>query len=292
MDLDLIASGKVREVYAIRDDPTKLLMVATDRISAYDRVFAEPVLDKGRLLSAISATAFGAIGDRFATHFVSVPTEVPTEFLGRATLVRRAEMLPVECVARGYLVGSAWEAYRSTGAVQGVALPTGLSFGDPLPQPIFTPTTKEETGHDRPLTPEELRNLHGAALAIELEELTTSVYSTLASWFGEHGLTLIDSKFEFGYIDGELILADEIATPDSSRIVRGEPGVSPEWLDKQLLRDWLTKQGFRGDGVAPKLDEELIGRVRGAYREVFETLAGSPFDAWPGQSRAYRGVER
>ncbi|MGC9156543.1 MAG: phosphoribosylaminoimidazolesuccinocarboxamide synthase, partial [Ferrimicrobium sp.] len=139
MDLDLIASGKVREVYAIRDDPTKLLMVATDRISAYDRVFAEPVLDKGRLLSAISASAFGALGHRFATHFVSVPTDVPAEFLGRATLVRRAEMLPVECVARGYLVGSAWEAYRSTGAVQGVSLPTGLSFGDLLSQPIFTP---------------------------------------------------------------------------------------------------------------------------------------------------------
>ncbi|MGC9156494.1 MAG: phosphoribosylaminoimidazolesuccinocarboxamide synthase, partial [Ferrimicrobium sp.] len=128
--------------------------------------------------------------------------------------------------------------------------------------------------------------------AKQLEELTTSVYSVLAAWFREHGLTLIDSKFEFGRIDGELVLADEIATPDSSRIVRGEPGTNPEWLDKQLLRDWLGKQGFRGNGPSPKLDVELIEQVRGAYREVYEALSGDSFDAWPGHSVTYGGVGR
>jgi len=289
MDLDLIASGKVREVYAIRDDPSRLLMVATDRISAYDRVFDEPVIDKGRLLSAISATAFEAIKSRFRTHFVTVATDVDEEYLGRATLVERARMLPVECVARGYLVGSAYELYQKTGEVQGVRLPPGLSFGDRLKEPIFTPTTKESTGHDRPLTPAELQDLHGSELARRLEELTKGIYLALADWFRGHGLTLVDSKFEFGWIGDELALADEIATPDSSRIVRGEPGANPVWLDKQLLRDWLSKQGFRGDGAAPALNDEVIGRVRSAYVEVYESLSGRSFSDWPGASRGYRG---
>ncbi|MCI2975930.1 MAG: phosphoribosylaminoimidazolesuccinocarboxamide synthase [Ferrimicrobium sp.] len=291
MDLDLIASGKVREVYAIRDDPTQLLMVATDRISAYDRVFDEPVIDKGRLLSAISATAFAAIRSRFRTHFVGVVTDVSEEFLGRATLVERANMVPVECVARGYLVGSAYEMYRRTGEVQGVRLPAGLSFGDELTEPIFTPTTKESTGHDRPLTGAELRNLHGSELASQLEERTKEIYLTLAAWFRDHHLTLVDSKFEFGFIGDELALADEIATPDSSRIVRGQPGVDPMWLDKQLLRDWLSKQGFRGDGAAPTLDDAIVERVRSAYVEVYESLSGQLFTAWPGVSRGYRGSD-
>ena len=292
MELELIASGKVREVYAVNDDPTKLLMVATDRISAYDRVFAEPVIDKGRLLSAISATAFTALRDRFQTHFVDVPIDVPAQFLGRATLVKRAAMIPVECVARGYLVGSAWDAYRTDGTVQGVGLPAGLGFGDRLHEPIFTPTTKEETGHDRPLTPLELRDLHGIELAQRLKESTKAIYVALATWFSEHGLTLVDSKFEFGWVDGDLVLADEIATPDSSRIVRGEPGASPEWLDKQLLRDWLAQHGFRGDGQAPVLNSEMIESVKGAYRQVYETLSDRSFDDWPGGHGAYRGVDR
>ncbi len=290
MDLDLLASGKVREVYAVRDHPSQLLMVATDRISAYDRVFDEPVIDKGRLLSAISATAFMSISDRFRTHFISIAEDVAPHFLGRATLVERATMVPVECVARGYLVGSAYELYRRTGEVQGVKLPPGLSFGDRLAEPIFTPTTKESEGHDQALTSAQLRHRHGTEVAQALEELTTEIYQALAAWFCERGLTLVDSKFEFGWIGDQLALADEIATPDSSRIVRGEPGANPVWLDKQLLRDWLSQQGFRGDGPAPSLDHEVITRVRSAYIEVYESLSGRSFADWPGESRAYRGV--
>lgn len=290
MELELIASGKVREVYALRDDPTSLLMVATDRISAFDCVMDRLVRDKGRLLSAISATAFRYVGKSYGTHFLDTPTDIPPHFVGRSTLVRRAEMVPVECVARGYLVGSAWEAYRSTGTVQGVVLPTGLSFGDRLPNPIFTPTTKESIGHDRPLTIRELRDIHGAEVAGHLQDLTKGIYAELSDWFQGHGLTLVDTKFEFGWVDNELLLADEIATPDSSRIVRGEPGGDPEWLDKQLLRDWLIAQGFSGAGDPPGLDDELISSIQGVYREVYETLSGSLFSQWPGESVEYGGV--
>ena len=290
MELELIASGKVREVYAVREDPTKLLMVATDRISAFDCIMDRLVRDKGRLLSAISATAFRAVGDRYRTHFLDIPTTIPGEFVGRATLVRRAEMVPVECVARGYLVGSAWEAYHNTGAVQGVVLPTGLSFGDRLPEPIFTPTTKETTGHDRPLTSQELRDTHGVELAQHLEALTKGIYVTLSDWFLANGLTLVDTKFEFGWVDSELVLADEIATPDSSRIVRGEPGADPEWLDKQLLRDWLIGKGFRGSGEVPSLGDDLISSIQDAYREVYESLSGALFSQWPGESAEYGEV--
>jgi phosphoribosylaminoimidazole-succinocarboxamide synthase len=290
VELELIASGKVREVYALREDPTKLLMVATDRISAFDCIMDRLVRDKGRLLSAISATAFRSIDDSYRTHFLDIPIDIPAAFVGRATLVRRAEMVPVECVARGYLVGSAWDAYRNTGAVQGVMLPAGLSFGDRLPVPIFTPTTKEATGHDRPLTIQELRDLHGVEIARRLEESTTGIYVTLSDWFQAHGLTLVDTKFEFGWVDSELVLADEIATPDSSRIVRGEPGADPEWLDKQLLRDWLIEKGFRGAGEVPSIGDDLISTIQNAYREVYESLSGVLFSQWPGESCEYGEV--
>jgi phosphoribosylaminoimidazole-succinocarboxamide synthase len=283
----LLRSGKVREVY--EEQSGTLLMVATDRVSAYDHVFPELVPDKGRLLTAISATAFGMLTDLVPTHFVEVPIDLPPNLVGRTTRVRRLQMLPIECVVRGYLVGSAYEAYQASGEVQGLALPEGLGFGDRLPEPIFTPTTKEETGHDQPLTPQELADRLGGELAERLARRSLSIYARLADWFNGHGLVLLDTKFEFGLDDGDVVLADEVATPDSSRIVRAPVTREPEWLDKQILRDWLRACGFRGDGPPPALDGTVLAALRGAYVTVYETLSGRSFADWPGLAATYGG---
>jgi len=283
----LVRSGKVREVY--EDDSGSLLLVATDRVSAYDHVFPELVPDKGRLLTAISATAFEMLAELVPTHFLDLPTDLPPRLVGRTTRVRRLQMLPIECVVRGYLVGSAYEAYQASGQVQGVRLPEGLGFGDRLAEPIFTPTTKEEAGHDQPLTPQELADRLGGELAERLARRSLSIYARLADWFNGHGLVLLDTKFEFGLDDGDVVLADEVATPDSSRIVRAPVTREPEWLDKQILRDWLRARGFRGDGPPPALDGAVLAALRGAYVTVYETLSGRSFADWPGLAATYGG---
>lgn len=290
MSARLLRSGKVREVY--EEQSGTLLMVATDRVSAYDHVFPELVPDKGRLLTAIGATAFGMLTDLVPTHFVEVPIDLPPHLVGRTTRVRRLQMLPIECVVRGYLVGSAYEAYQASGEVQGLALPEGLGFGDRLPEPIFTPTTKEETGHDQPLTPQELADRLGGELAERLARRSLSIYARLADWFNGHGLVLLDTKLEFGLEEGELVLADEVATPDSSRVVRAPVGREPAWLDKQILRDWLRGQGYRGDGVPPTLDGTVLEALRSAYVTVYETLAEASFASWPGVYGAIYGGSR
>ncbi|MHB8190381.1 MAG: phosphoribosylaminoimidazolesuccinocarboxamide synthase [Ferrimicrobium sp.] len=284
MKLEYLGRGKVREQYQIVGDDHDLVLVATDRISAFDVVFAEPVPDKGRLLTAISSTFFEQIGLIIPTHYRgSILSEDPL-LGGRSVRVARAQMLPVECVVRGYLVGSAWREYEVNGTINGSRVESGLHFGERLATPLFTPTTKAISGHDQPLTRQGLQELVGAARAVELYEAAQAVYEAGAAIMRSVGLTLIDSKFEFGIIGGELTLCDEIFTPDSSRIVLGDPdeGERLQWLDKQILRDWLQEQGFRGEGAVPILPVPLLADIRSSYQRVFELISGTSFSKWPG----------
>jgi phosphoribosylaminoimidazole-succinocarboxamide synthase len=285
--------GKVRETYYRPDDDSRLLVVATDRVSAFDHVFGNGVIDKGRLLTAITALAFEELSKRFETHYLGVPRDLEVPFLGRTLEVRKLRMVPVECVVRGYLVGSAWEAYRNSGSVNGVPLAPGLDFGQRLPEPMFTPTTKAATGHDIALSDEELTAEVGDQLAQKLRDTSIEIYAELASWFESRGLTLVDTKFEFGLSGENLVLADEVATPDSSRIVIGAlipGGDNPgSWLDKQVLRDWLLAKGYRGDGDPPELEQSVLDELTKRYRTVYEMLSGDNFAAWPGSSEIYMG---
>ncbi len=293
MTLERIAVGKVRETWVDPRRPDELLLVATDRVSAFDVVFRELVPDKGRILTAVSASSFSLLAAHLPTHLLRVATDVPPAWEGRTLLVRRLRMLPVECVVRGCVVGSAWESYRRDGTAFGRRLPAGLSFGAQLAEPIFTPTTKATTGHDTPLSDRELGELVGRARADELEAASRAVFAQLRSWFASHGLTLVDAKFEFGLDAGALVLADEVATPDAARIVVGDLGTHPRWLDKQVLRDWLVERGFRGVGEPPALTAAIVAELRSRYVEVYERLSGQAFSRWPGVgSTPYGGEER
>ncbi len=275
-----IYSGKVREIYRLDDN--RLMMVATDRISAYDRIFAEPVFGKGRLLTALSAEMFPRLEAVMPTHFIGVVND-SSEFRGRALIVEAAEMIPVECIVRNYLVGSAWREYHDTGTVNGVPMAAGLRFQDRLDVPLFTPSTKAAMGHDLPLSPGELVELVGAPTAQELEQAALAVFHSGEAIFAEAGLTLVDSKFEFGRVQGILTLCDEVFTPDSSRITRGElnPEMPPRWIDKQILRDWLAQRGFTGEGPLPSLGPEILASLSEAYRYIYESVSKKSFDAWP-----------
>jgi len=276
-----IYSGKVREIYP-RDDGT-LIMVATDRISAYDRIFDEPVPGKGRLLTALSAELFPKLESVIPTHFRDVLTD-GSEFAGRALVVDAAEMIPVECIVRQYLVGSAWREYCQTRTVNGQRMADGLRFQERLERPLFTPSTKASVGHDEPLSPSELVNLVGRRTAQELEQAALAVFTQGAAVLSQAGLTLVDSKFEFGRVRGTLTLCDEVLTPDSSRLTRGglDPASPPRWIDKQILRDWLAEKGFLGDGALPRLTPEIVASLLEAYRYIYESVAGKSFDEWPG----------
>lgn len=289
MSLARLGIGKVRETWVAPSDETELLVVATDRVSAFDVVLPQLIPDKGRLLTAIAAAAFERVGSDVTTHLLEVATDVPEAWLGRTLRVRRLEMLPVECVVRGRLVGSAWESYQRDGTAFGRALPRDLTFGAAFPEPLFTPTTKAHVGHDLPLGAHELAELVGDQRARRLGDQSLLVFSLLATWFAEKGLTLVDAKFEFGLDGRALVLADEIATPDAARIVAGDLGAAPQWLDKQLLRDWLVAEGFRGEGPPPPLPSELVAELRGRYVAVYETLTGRSFAEWPGSDDPYGG---
>jgi len=283
--LEHLAAGKVRDMYGAAGG--LLLAVASDRISAYDHVLPTPIPDKGRVLTALSAWWFERLSDLVPHHLVSVDDPaIPAEWRGRAMLVRRLEMLPVECVARGYLTGSGLASYRQSGVVSGVPLPRGLADGSRLPEPVFTPTTKAPVGaHDEAMTFGEVEAAVGAQRAAQLRELTLSVYRRAAGIAARRGILLADTKLEFGLDrDGVLTLGDEVLTPDSSRwwpVDRWQPGRPQPSYDKQFVRDWLSAHWDR-HGEPPPLPDEIVEQTRARYVEAYERITGSSLADWPG----------
>ena len=290
LDLPLVHAGKVRRLYALPDadasdgrSPGRLLMVATDAISAFDHVLATPIPDKGAILTRLSLWWFDQLADVVPHHVVS--TDVPDAVAGRAIVTERLEMLPVECVARGYLTGSGWAEYRRSGTVCGIALPEGLRDGDRLPEPIFTPAIKAPLGaHDENVSFERVAELHGAATAAELRDRTLALYRRAEVIARERGILLADTKFEFGRRpDGTLVLADEVLTPDSSRFWDASlwrPGESLPSFDKQFVRDWLANSSGRDrsrDAPPPPLPADVVAATRARYVEAFQRLTGHPF---------------
>jgi phosphoribosylaminoimidazole-succinocarboxamide synthase len=283
----LYARGKVRDVYEAGDD---LLLVATDRISAFDVVLPTPIPGKGRVLTGLSLFWFAQTADLVPNHVIAaerdrfpVPFSDDPSLAGRATLVRRADVIPVECVARGYLSGSGWKQYQAERAICGVSLPAGLVESDRLPQPIFTPTTKAVAGHDLPLRPDEMRDRIGMGLAERLKELTLTIYERVAALALGRGIILADTKFEFGFANGELLLIDEMCTPDSSRFWpadRYEPGGPQPSFDKQFVRDWLDTSGWDHERPAPELPADVVAQTATRYRDAYERLTADPFDAY------------
>ena len=278
----LLAAGKVREMYELGD---RLLMVASDRISAYDVVLPTPIPDKGAVLTALSAWWFGTLEAASPHHFESVDEGVPEELRGQAMVVRGLSMLPVECVARGYLAGSAVREYAETGRVCGVPLPPGLREGDQLPEPIFTPATKAEAGaHDENIAFDAVVLDIGGPLAEHVRERTLSIYREGAAIAERAGILLADTKFEFGLDEaGALTLADEVLTPDSSRFWPAgswRPGGPQPSYDKQFVRDWLTASGWDRMPPAPELPADVVGATRERYVTAYERLTGLSFAAW------------
>jgi phosphoribosylaminoimidazole-succinocarboxamide synthase len=288
-DLPLIASGKVREMYDLANldvaESPPLLMVASDRISTYDAVHPTPIPDKGKVLTGLSVFWFAKTAQIVANHMISATDGVPEEALGRALVVRRLLMLPVECVVRGYITGSGWKDYQASGSVSGIPLPVGLRESEQLPEPIFTPSTKAEHGHDEAIDFEQAAELvEDRALMERVRDVSLALYSFAAEHARSHGVILADTKFEFGLDDhGELVLGDEVLTPDSSRywpadgfeVGRGQPS-----FDKQFVRDWAASSGWDKKPPAPAIPEDVVAGTRARYVEAYELIAGEPFDAW------------
>ncbi|MCK8676450.1 MULTISPECIES: phosphoribosylaminoimidazolesuccinocarboxamide synthase [Streptomyces] len=278
-------TGKVRDLY--RDEDGGLVMVASDRISAYDWVLPSEIPDKGRVLTQLSLWWFEQLADLAPNHVVSteLPDGAPAEWAGRTLVCRSLDMVPVECVARGYLTGSGLAEYQETQTVCGLALPEGLSDGSELPAPIFTPATKAAVGeHDENVSYEEVARQVGAETAAELRQLTLAVYSRARDIARERGIILADTKFEFGYDGERLLIADEVLTPDSSRFwpaASWEPGRPQPSYDKQYVRDWLTSPASgwdrRGEQPPPALPAEVVERTRAKYVEAYELLTGTPW---------------
>ncbi len=281
-DLQLLASGKVREIYDLDDE---LLIVASDRVSTYDVVHPTPVPDKGKVLTGVSAFWFERTAEIVPNHVISLTDGVPAEARGRAMVVRKLEMLPVEAVVRGYLSGSGWKDYQQTGTVCGVGLPSGLRESDRLPEPIFTPATKAQEGHDENIDFDGAADLIGdRALAERVRVVSLAVYEAAAEHARERGIILADTKFEFGLDgDGTLTLADEVCTPDSSRFWPAdeyEPGRSQPSFDKQFVRDWASSTGWDRTPPAPAIPAEIVTRTREKYLEAYERITGEPLEAW------------
>jgi phosphoribosylaminoimidazole-succinocarboxamide synthase len=266
------------------------MMVATDRISAFDVVLPTAIPGKGQVLTGLSLHWFELTKHLVANHLLTADIAAfPPPFTddlglaGRAMLVRRAKVVPIECVARGYLSGSGWKEYRENGSVCGIALPAGLAESDRLPEPIFTPSTKEATGHDQNISFDETAERIGRGLAERLKELTLGVYEFAAAHALERGIILADTKFEFGFADDELILIDEVLTPDSSRFWpagRYEPGHGQPSFDKQFVRDWLDASGWDHEPPPPALPADVVDQTAARYREAYEWITGEPFAAY------------
>jgi phosphoribosylaminoimidazole-succinocarboxamide synthase len=284
IDLPLVARGKVREIYDA--GPGQLLLVASDRISAYDVVLPTPIPDKGRVLTQLSVWWFEqltpVLSSFGASHHLISASDVPASVAGRAMLVRRLEMLPVECVARGYLSGSGTVEYSKTGSIRDVALPAGLVEGSKLPAPVFTPSTKAELGeHDEAIDFASVVSAVGSARASELRDLTLALYSRAAEIASEAGIVLADTKFEFGVdASGGLVLGDEVLTPDSSRFWPAStwsPGSAQPSYDKQFVRDWLTSSGWDRVSPPPEIPSDVVAATRERYVTAYEQLTGAKF---------------
>jgi phosphoribosylaminoimidazole-succinocarboxamide synthase len=273
-----VGSGKVRELYALDDD--RLLLVASDRISTFDVVLPTEIPDKGRVLTGLSAFWFARTTHICANHLLAVRPD------GRSLECRRLEMLPIECVVRGYLAGSGWKDYQATGSVCGHVLPGGLRDSDRLPEPIFTPATKAHEGHDENITREEAADLVGAETFAEVERVCLAIYRFAADHAAERGILVADTKFEVGHADdGRLVLGDEVVTPDSSRFWPADdyvPGRAQPSFDKQYARDWCESVEWDKAPPGPELPEEVVDGTRARYVEAFERLTGIPFDRYVG----------
>jgi phosphoribosylaminoimidazole-succinocarboxamide synthase len=288
MTLVHVYSGKVRDVYDAGDG--RLLFVASDRISAFDVVMEEAIPDKGRVLTAITDFWLELVADLVPSHLVSVdPTDFAASGLddvaGRAMLVRQAEMLPIECIVRGYLSGSAWKEYQATQTMHGTPLPAGLREAEQLPEPVFTPSTKATTGHDENISLDEAAEVVGADVVKQAQEVSLSVYRRGAELAAGRGIIIADTKFELGWIDGELALCDEVLTPDSSRFwdaTSWQPGATPPSFDKQPVRDWLEATGWDKRPPPPHLPGDVVEATRARYVEAYERITGRLFADWPG----------
>src|SRR3954454_9635462 len=290
IDLPHRYSGKVRDMYDAGDG--RLLLVTSDRISAFDVVMAEPITHKGRVLTAMSAFWFEHFADIVGSHLISTDlADLPTEaqdpsIAGRFMLCNRAEMLPIECIVRGYLSGSAWKEYSMHGTMHGTALPAGLQESDRLPEPVFTPSTKAEQGdHDENISFEAAANIIGSEMAERLRDLSIELYQRGAAIALERGIIIADTKFELGLVDGELVVCDEVLTPDSSRFWPADavvPGATPPSFDKQPVRDYLDGLDWDKTPPPPPLPDEVVGASAQRYREAYERITGLSLDAWPG----------
>ena len=290
VELPHLYSGKVRDIYDAGDD--RLLLVTSDRLSVFDVVMTEPVPDKGRVLTAMSAFWFDHLADVVESHLISTDlADLPhgaqnPELAGRVMLVHRAEMLPVECIVRGYLTGSAWKEYAASGTMHGSDLPAGLLESAQLPEPVFTPSTKAEYGdHDENISFERAVDLIGADLAEQARHISLGLYRRGAAWARDRGIIIADTKFELGLIDGRLVVADEVLTPDSSRfwpVDQWRPGSTPPSFDKQPVRDLLAGHGWNKQPPAPPLSAEVVAATRLRYIEAYERITGLDFGAWPG----------
>jgi phosphoribosylaminoimidazole-succinocarboxamide synthase len=282
-----VRRGKVRDVYDLGD---RLLLVATDRISAFDWVMPNGIPDKGRILTQLSAFWFDLLG--VPNHLLSLDPNSVTAIrpedraalAGRSTITRKCRVVPIECVVRGYLEGSGWKEYRQNGTVCGLRLPEGLVQGSELPEPIFTPATKEESGHDQNIPFERMAELVGQATADELRRRSIDVYSRAAEHAAGRGILIADTKFEWGWHEGQLLLIDEVLTPDSSRFWPADlyqPGRPQASFDKQFVRDWLETTGWDKNSPPPALPDDVIERTRAKYIEAYERLSGAAFRKAP-----------
>jgi phosphoribosylaminoimidazole-succinocarboxamide synthase len=293
LGLPHVHSGKVRDVYTVGDD--RLLMVTSDRISAFDVVMAEPIPHKGRVLTAMSAFWFGELSDVVPGHLVSTALDdlpasaravaAEADLAGRVMLTTRAQMLPVECIVRGYITGSAWKEYRTGGTMHGTRLPEGLVESERLPEPVFTPSTKAEQGHDENISFSAAARLLGEALAAKVRAVSLELYRRGAEWARERGIIIADTKFELGLVEGDLVLCDEVLTPDSSRFWPTDghaPGTTPPSFDKQPVRDYLDGLDWDKRPPPPPLPGEVVSATSSRYVEAYERVTGRSFADWPG----------
>jgi phosphoribosylaminoimidazole-succinocarboxamide synthase len=271
-----VGSGKVRELYALDED--RLLLVASDRISTFDVVLPTEIPDKGRVLTGLSAFWFRRTREICPNHLLGLRDD------GRSMECRRLEMLPIECVVRGYLSGSGWKDYLATGSTSGHVLPAGLAESDRLPEPIFTPATKATSGHDENIDADTAKELVGAETFEEVERIALALYSTASAYARERGIVIADTKFEFGTDPGgTIVLADEALTPDSSRfwpLDTWREGASPESFDKQYVRNWLDQSGWDHSPPGPELPEDVVANTRAKYVEAYERVTGDSFENW------------
>lgn len=283
-----VYSGKVRDIYDAGDDT--LLFVASDRLSVFDVVLDQPVPDKGRVLTGMTHYWLNELRDVAPNHMITCdPAQIPdleADDAGRAMLVRKAEMLSVECIVRGYITGSAWSEYKQSGTMHGATLPSGIEESDKLPEPVFTPSTKAAVGdHDVNITFDEAANIIGKDNAERARELSLTAYVRASEQAAERGIIIADTKFELGWIDGELALCDEVLTPDSSRfwpVEEWKPGITPPSFDKQPVRDLLAATGWNKEPPPPPITDDVVAATRARYIEAYEIITGLKFSDWYG----------